>query len=228
VANTVIIQKAQQNPFVDPKIASGYEAWYQSAGVLADRLEKELLKQMLGEFPSAGTLLETGCGTGHFTRWFQDQALTVVGLDLAFPMLTEATGLNGAAYLCGDAHALPFQDGAFDLVALITTLEFVRDPVRTVNESLRIARQGLILGVLNRHSPLGWRRRREGGVVWGAARFFTPGELTSLVRQAAGRPVQVRWRTTLWPLVRRPLPAPWGDFIGMTVHVGLGGGDHEQ
>jgi hypothetical protein len=59
---------ANMNPFVDPALVAGYETWYQTTGRRADRLEKELLAWLLARFPSAGTLLEVGCGSGHFTR----------------------------------------------------------------------------------------------------------------------------------------------------------------
>lgn len=205
------------NPFSDPAIVAGYEEWYQMAGRRADRLEKDLLRRLLARFSAAHSLLEVGSGTGHFTRWFKEQSLKVLGLDLALPMLAEATVLDGVPYLCGDAHTLPFTDDAFDIVALITTLEFVSNPDQVLSEALRVARQGLILGVLNRCSLLGWQRMREGGPLWGTARFFTPRELVHLLREISNRPVHITWHTTLWPLWPGSLPLPWGGFIGMAV-----------
>jgi hypothetical protein len=56
--------------------------------------------------------------------------------------------------------------------------------------------------------------------VWEAANFFTPGELVHLVEQAAaGRQVNVVWRTTLWPVWPGALPLPWGGFIGVAVKL---------
>lgn len=205
-------------PFAHPDTALGYEAWYATRGRRADRLEKALLRQLLARFPRAGSLLEVGCGTGHFTRWFEEQGLSSMGLDLSPPMLTEAVRLDSPPCLRGDALALPFSRKAFDLVALITTLEFLADPIPALGGALRVSRQGLLLGVLNRHSLLGWRRKNEGGPIWGAARLYTPAELTRLVRQAAaGRRVEIVWRTTLWPILPWALPLPWGGFIGMAV-----------
>ncbi|MFQ5812084.1 MAG: 4Fe-4S binding protein [Anaerolineae bacterium] len=62
------------------------------------------------------------------------------------------------------------------MLALITTLEFVPDPVQALSEAIRVARHGLILGVLNRQSLLAWRRKRSGEPLWQEARFFTPVE----------------------------------------------------
>ena len=203
------------NPFSNPDLVTGYEEWYQTTGRRADRLEKALLERLLAGFP-ARTLLEVGCGTGHFSRWFTDQGLQVVALDRSLPMLTEATGRGGLPYLLGDALALPFADDSFDLVSLITTLEFLPDPSQALVEAFRVARLGLLLGVLNRHSLLGRQLKAKGGPVWEAARLFTPAELNRLVqRAAAGAQVHVAWRTTLWPIWGRPLPLPWGGFIGL-------------
>ena len=92
------------------------------------------------------------------------------------------------------------------------------DPAQVLAEALRVARCGLILGMLNRHSVLSRQLSRAGGPIWEAARFFTVAELIHLVRQAANeRPMKVLWRTTLWPLWSKPLLLPWGGFIGMSV-----------
>jgi SAM-dependent methyltransferase len=205
------------NPFANPALVAGYEAWYETAGRRADRLEKELLERLLTGFPQAHTLLEIGCGTGHFTRWFTDQGLQTIGLDVSPAMLAEAIRLGSPSCLLGDALLLPFSNNAFDLVVLITTLEFVADPGQTLGEAMRVARSGLMLGVLNRYSWLGWQLKRSGDPLWQVARFFTPAELVHLVRRAAGREVDVVWRTTLWPLWSHQLPLALGGFIGLAV-----------
>lgn len=209
------------NPFDNATVAQRYEAWYSSAGKAADELEKALLEKLLRCFPQAHSVLEVGCGTGHFTRWMAQRGLAAVGVDLAEPMLNEARRLGGADYLLGNALSLPFADASHDLTALITTLEFVPDPSRALAEAVRVARQGVLLGVLNRWSVLALRHRLSGKAWWRAARFFGPWELAALVRHAArGRVKAITWRTTLWPLPAvRDLPLPWGGFIGMAVQL---------
>jgi ubiquinone/menaquinone biosynthesis C-methylase UbiE len=208
------------NPFADPALVVGYEGWYQTTGRRADRLEKALLAQLLAGFRRPCNLLEVGCGAGHFARWFGERGLQVTGLDLSLPMLAEAARLGSPPCLYGDGLALPFAAGAFDLVALVTTLEFVPDATRALGEALRVARQGVILGVLNRSSRLGRQLKHRGGPVWGAAHFYTPTELVRLVhRAAAGKPVALRWRTTLWPHWPTALPLPWGAFIGLAIEL---------
>ena len=206
-------------------VARDYETWYeQEFGRFASRQEEALLHQQLQRFPGASSLLEVGCGTGHFTRWFATQGLHVTGLDASPAMLEQACLRNGTNYLLGNAQALPFENQRFDLVALITTLEFVTDPVQALREALRVARQGLLLGVLNRQSLVETLRLLRGqhpaGVLAQAHRFSAK-TLTCCVQQAAGtQPVRITWRTTIFP-GHLPLGAtrlPWGEYLGMSVH----------
>ncbi len=218
------MQSAERNPFNDEQVASHYEAWYETTeGRRADVQEKELLAKLLAGSPQADTLLEIGCGTGHFSRWFSGLGLTVTGLDLSPAMLAQALGEDGTvAYVYGDAYQLPFTDGAFDLVALVTTLEFLTEPEIALREAARVARQGLLLGVLNRWSLMGLQRRLAAlfqPTIFDPAHFYGVGELGRLVRRAVGQGSSLAWDTTLWP---RPLPLtgrrlPWGGFIGMSV-----------
>lgn len=211
------------------EIAAGYEAWYESdEGRRADALERALLEKLLCWLPGVRTALEIGCGTGHFTRWLKERGLTTLGLDLSPAMLAQARKCDGVPYLQGDGMALPFAKSAFDVVALITTLEFVADPARVLQEAARVARRGILLGVLNRHSLLAWRRRRAARrrpTIYDAARFYSVGELEQLARKALGsRLRRICWRTTLLPVLSADAPLPWGAFIGMLLELDKGHG----
>jgi ubiquinone/menaquinone biosynthesis C-methylase UbiE len=181
--------------------------------------EKALLKYLLAGFVGARTVLEVGCGTGHFLRWLCELGLYTVGLDLSRPMLEEAKKLGAGVYLQGDALKLPFPAKSFDLVALITTLEFLPDPLQSLAEALRVSGKGLILGVINAESRLGRQYRYQGGPIWNAARFYTPAELKWMIRETTGQKARISWRSTLWPPWAGMLPLPWGGFIGMSVKV---------
>jgi ubiquinone/menaquinone biosynthesis C-methylase UbiE len=209
------------NPFDDPRLAGQYDDWYSGPGRYADRCEKALLARLLADFAGCASLLEVGCGTGHFTRWFAEQGLTATGLDISKTMLAEAARRNGVSYVLGDAQALPFPAASLDLAAMITTLEFLPDPRAALVEAVRVTRQGLLLGVLNRWSLAAARRRRSSSTVWRAAHFFSVSELCRLVHRAAGSRLQgIRWRTTLWPLpVAASLRLPLGGFIGLAARL---------
>jgi SAM-dependent methyltransferase len=142
-----------------------------------------------------------------------------VGLDRSLPMLRQASdSTRRIGWVLGEASALPFGDRSFDVVSFVTTLEFLPDPRRALVEATRVARRGIVLGVLNRRSMLGRRLGRKGGPIWGGAHLFSPGELRRLVAAAvAGRAHRVVVRTALRPCLSGPLPLPWGGFLAMAV-----------
>jgi len=205
------------NPFLEADLAARYEQWYAGPGRQADLLEKRLLQRMLRRLGDVRTILEVGCGTGHFTRWMRSLKYETTGFDSSPAMLDQARSLDGGVYVEGDALTLPFPDRAFDVTALITTLEFVSEPDRALAEATRVSRKGLLLGAINRHSLLGRRYRKSGNPLWLSARCFTPSELTAMVRRNAGRRLlSMSWRTTLWPVPWvGDLPLSWGGFIGL-------------
>jgi hypothetical protein len=93
---------------------------------------------------------------------------------------------------------------------------------------LRVARCGVVLGVLNRWSLLGLQRRLAGlfrPTIYDAAHFYGVGELKRLATGSiAGERVRAVWRSTLfprcWPWQQTRLP--WGGFIGMALVVSDG------
>jgi ubiquinone/menaquinone biosynthesis C-methylase UbiE len=226
-----------KNPFLEAALAQRYEQWYEvGEGQRADLLEKELLGELLGGFSKVQSLLEIGCGTGHFTRYFATFLPSVVGLDISPAMLKEARSRNTLRkipYLMGDALRLPFADASFDVVAFITTLEFLDNPQQVLKEADRVARQGLLLGILNAHSLMGIARRLEGmkqTTIFNQAHFYSVGELSRLVKKSLShRKNKLFWRTTLFPKFfpfsgrrrgthrTQRVALPFGGFIGMRV-----------
>jgi len=213
-----------ENPFDDPALAAGYEAWYETEGRAPDQLERDLLGGLLDDISGTRTILEIGTGTGHFARWLHATGWQAIGMDVSGPMLSQAVRRGGPRYVRADASALPFATGVFDVALMVTTLEFLPDPRRALREAARVARRGVVLGVLNRWHPLAWRRRRSGLPLWQVAHFYTPPELANLVRQALGvKADMITWRTTLlprfWPQDHSRLL--FGAFIGMRVKLSV-------
>lgn len=205
------------NPFDDRDLVASYEGWDETAGRRADALEKELVDELLTDFLQAGTVLDVGCGTGHFSRWFETRGLDVVGVDLSVEMLVESRRLKGPPCVQGRAERLPFASKSADVVALITTLEFVGDAEHALAEACRVARTGIIVGALDRRSLLGRALRKRTDPPWTSASLYTPGELRRLVVRVAGTyEPRLRCRTTLWPGWRSSLPLPWGGYIGIS------------
>jgi SAM-dependent methyltransferase len=205
------------------KAAPGYVDWYTTRrGRRTDVAERALLAWILAHFPSARSALEVGCGTGHFTRWLATRSLKAVGLDRSPGMLAEMRmrGPDIPAVL-GDAHCLPFADGAFDLVLYVTALEFLEVPTRSLAEAARVARQGVILVVLNRWSLGGLSRRwgpQSRQPLLSQARDWSLATLRTLVMDsAAWRLRNILWASALFPGCpsRVLAPIPIGEVIGL-------------
>jgi SAM-dependent methyltransferase len=205
--------------------ADHYEAWYASGrGHRADQAESALLGRLLSRFPDARSVVEIGCGTGHFTRQLQLRGLRAVGLDRSEAMLRQMRRYAPIIpAILGDAHRLPLRDRAVDLSVFITTVEFLENPLTALSDAVRIARQGLIVIVLNRWSLGGLSRRwgpQSRGAILGHARDLSRRELERMLRSAAGsRWVGISWASTLLPhgLWKAVVKVPVGDVIGMGV-----------
>jgi hypothetical protein len=156
--------------------------------------------------------------------WLVTKGWWVVGLDRAPGMVAEAHHHRPAlSLLLGDAHHLPCREGAVDLVVMITTLEFLEDPVLALTAAAQVARQGIVLAVLNRWS-LGGVSRRWGPQarqpLLGQAQDYSVLALRRMVRQATGERLRgLHWTSTLFPsgLWRCRAPVPLGAVLGVAV-----------
>lgn len=95
--------------------------------------------------------LDAGCGTGAFllplARALAPHGGTAIGLDLSEGVLSTARERVAAEQLpvtcqIGDVEALPFADGAFDLVLANFMLYHVPDKDRAIGELRRVLRPG--------------------------------------------------------------------------------------
>lgn len=208
-----------------PDAARRYEGWYHTeSGARTFREERALLARLLRSVPEARSLVEIGCGTGTFSRWFAARGLRTLGVDVAPAMLAVARDADpGGSYARAAAERLPLRDAGVDLAAFVTSLEFIAEPDVALREAARVARRALLLGVLNLASPLGLRRvlaARRGPSLYRGARFYTPWGLEATVRRALGsRVCATRWQTAVWPdrVPARARRLPLGAFIGMLV-----------
>jgi SAM-dependent methyltransferase len=88
-------------------------------------------------------VLEVGGGQGELADWMQSELgahVTFVDQSERMVELARARGVTGAQV--GDAHELPFPDGAFDTVVAAWMLYHLRDLDRALAEAARVLRPG--------------------------------------------------------------------------------------
>ena len=156
---------------------TSYEAWYHSPrGHWIAECEFNLLLELLKP-KACESLLDVGCGTGHFSRRFAQQGLSVTGIDTNIEALDFAQKQSSdIKYLQGNALSLPFPDQAFNYTSAITSFCFIENPSDALAEMWRVTRQSLILGLLNRNSLL--NLQKEGHGAYRGARWDTAEEVT--------------------------------------------------
>jgi len=213
--------------------AKAYEKWFNKpsnrfAADLESRLMIDILKPMKAE-----TVLDIGCGTGASLLPLLEMGLQATGIEPSPYMLDIAKNKLGhrVDFYRGFAEDLPFDDNSFNYACLVTTLEFVDDHCKALEEACRVAKDKIFLGVLNRYAIKGIQRRIKGVFIksiYNHARFFSIWELKNDIRSILGDP-PITWRTVCHlpsasgriamhieqsNLVQR---FPFGAFAGMVV-----------
>lgn len=133
-------------------------------------------------------VLDVACGPGNFTA---DYAVAVgtagmaIGIDLSAPMLARAlldNSAEGAHYVRGSAHGLPFADDSFDAVACYGALYLIPDPFRAVDEMVRAVRPGGRIAVMTSFAPEPVRGLAQLAVGAAGLRVFGAREVTEHLR----------------------------------------------
>jgi len=91
--------------------------------------------------------LDVGCGNGAFTEALIARCAPaeVTAVDPSEGQLAYARtrpGLKAVQFRLGDALALPFADGSFDVAAMALVIVFLSDPAKAVAEMARVVRRG--------------------------------------------------------------------------------------
>ena len=172
----------------EPEEALSTRQWYASPrGGFALAQQKRLLQHVMSRWPRRGrSILNVGRGTGLFSEFLWESGFDVCCLAQNQAMLESAQAWLGAkaSYQLGVAGHLPFDDQSFDYVALLGALEYLDEPCAALEEALRVAARGVILGFFNACSLARLAQALPGG---------------------GGMPPHARWfgLTALWRLLRR-------------------------
>lgn len=129
------------------------ERWYDTPqGAFALARELNLLRKMLSPWPRRGRkLLEVGCGGGRFLELFWESGFDVTGFDSAQELLDMARQRMGfrVELQLGAPDLLPWDDNAFDYVALAPLPERGFPHRAVVREAVRVAARGVLLRFWN-------------------------------------------------------------------------------
>jgi ubiquinone/menaquinone biosynthesis C-methylase UbiE len=219
----------------DENRARTYDQWLQTpTGLYIDAREKNLILDLVS--PRAGErLLDVGCGTGDHLFLYHTKGCHVTGIDPSPYMLDIARQKLGASadLHLGSAEDLPFSDNEFDVVTLMTSLEFTADPQTALSEAIRVCRGRVFLGVLNKYSLIAIQRRIAGlsrVSIYSHARFYSIFELTQMIRRQL-RGARIRWGSVIFfpvgwyafsTAIEESLPVmknPFGAFLGLSFPV---------
>jgi len=119
----------------------------------------ELLVEAL-DIHSTERVLDVATGSGNAALAAARRGCPVVGVDYVPALLdrarrrAEAEGLE-AEFVEGDAEALPFEDGSFDVVSSVFGSMFAPNQEQTANELARVCRPGGRIGIVA-HTPEGF------------------------------------------------------------------------
>lgn len=139
----------------------GKETFYES---FADEFDQKMNKydiqtrlmivfnQLLPNDIKGCTLLDVGCGTGHFSKIAFEKGAKVVSMDLGPRLLGKVSQKCSSQGVAGSILEAPFGRNMFDYIVCSEVIEHTPDPFKAIEELYRILKPGgtLALTVPNR------------------------------------------------------------------------------
>jgi ubiquinone/menaquinone biosynthesis C-methylase UbiE len=152
-----------------------YEAWFKN-NRFAFESELAAVKRIL----PAGVGFEVGIGTGIFAR----EIGICMGNDPSMAML--ALARKRRILVCnGTGERLPFHDGCFDFMLMVTTICFLDDPNIVLRECRRVVKPNgaVVVGFVNGESPVGksYREKSNRSVFFRKATFYTVDQVEKML-----------------------------------------------
>lgn len=114
---------------------------------LSDQEVEAAMRQFAGDGPF-DLMIDVGVGTGRMLELFSDRIARGIGVDINHSMLNvarlnlEKANLQHCSVRHADVGALPFDNGAADLVTVHQVLHYLDDPALAVVECARVLKPG--------------------------------------------------------------------------------------
>jgi|SRR5688572_12186148 len=109
----------------------------------ADELYQQAFRSEIAALKPA-SLCDVGCGAGTLLAHAQSLGIAATGIEPDAAKVAEANGRSLDIRL-GTAEALPFPDGAFDLVTFENSLHHVTEIGRALADAMRVARRAVVI-----------------------------------------------------------------------------------
>lgn len=155
------------------KYSDEYDKWFDDHPDFY-AAELQAVRQLIP--PPGAEGMEVGIGSGKFAVPLGIK----IGVEPSGKMAGKAES-QGIDVRSGVAEELPFSDGRFDFVLMVTTICFVDDVVKSFREILRVLKTGgfIIVGFVDRESELGrqYSQKRQNSRFYKDATFFSTQEV---------------------------------------------------
>jgi demethylmenaquinone methyltransferase / 2-methoxy-6-polyprenyl-1,4-benzoquinol methylase len=124
-------------------VAERYDLVNDALSLGMDRRWRKVVAKAVGAGPGQ-LVLDLAAGTGTSSRAFIRAGGRCVACDFSFGMLSVGARRPalGLSFVAGDALALPYRDGAFDVATISFGLRNVADTGQALAELLRVTRPG--------------------------------------------------------------------------------------
>ncbi len=169
------------------KYAEKYDQWFDK-NKSSYKSELQAVKELL---PKSRNGIEIGVGSGRFAAPLGIK----LGIDPSKNM-GKIAQKRGIEFIEGVAESLPFPDSQFDFVLMVTTICFLNDVEKSLEEANRVLKSGgyLIIGFIDANSLLGkfYKKQRNESTFYKDAIFYSVKEVVSYMEKAHFRDFSFR------------------------------------
>jgi len=163
--------------------------------------QERRLQMVRSWLPGDGTLLDSGCGLGAYTRAMSEFFDHTVGLEIEEARAAEALA-EGTTAIVSSGERLPFDSGTFSTVFSNEVLEHTADDQQYLAESIRVLKSG---GRLILFCPNRWHPVEQHGVFWRGKYHFgnipLVNYLPDFLRNRLAPHVRAYAKRDLWKLI---------------------------
>jgi len=161
------------------KYSDAYDEWFKKNFDLYEA-ELEAIRQLIPPPGSEG--MEVGVGSGKFAAPLGIK----IGVEPSEKMAIKAR-MQGINVYRSVAEELPFSDGRFDFVLMVTTICFVDDVIKSFREAFRVLKPSgcIIVGFVDKESELGrqYADKHEKSKFYKDATFFSAQEVLKYLEE---------------------------------------------